>query len=39
MPDAMNPLLRRLLFGLALLVNLAAWIFILRTVLLPLVSD
>ena len=39
MPDAMNPKSRRLLFGLALLVNLAAWIFILRVVLLPLVSD
>ena len=39
MPDSLGPKSRRLVFGLALLVNLAAWIFILRTVLLPLVSD
>ena len=39
MPDAMRPMLRRLLFGLALMVNLVAWLFILRTVILPLVSD
>ncbi|CAN5868745.1 hypothetical protein BH11PSE1_BH11PSE1_33460 [soil metagenome] len=39
MPDAMSPMLRRLMFGLALVVNLAAWLFILRTVILPLVSD
>jgi hypothetical protein len=26
-------------FGLALLVNLAAWVFILRSVIAPLVSD
>ena len=39
MPDAMSPKSRRLVFGLALLANLAAWIFILRTVILSLVSD
>lgn len=39
MPDAMSPMLRRLLFGLALVMNLAAWLFILRTVILPLVND
>lgn len=39
MPDAMANLRRRLLLALALVVNFAAWIFILREVLLPLVSD
>jgi hypothetical protein len=39
MPDSLGPRSRRLVFGLALLVNLAAWIFILRAVILPLVSD
>lgn len=39
MPDVMNRLRRRLLLALALGVNFAAWIFILREVLLPLVSD
>ena len=35
----MSPKSRRLVFGLALLVNLAAWFFILRRVILPMVSD
>lgn len=39
MSDVMNPLRRRLLLAFALVVNFAAWIFILREVLLPLVSD
>ncbi len=39
MPDIVNPLRRRLLLMFALAVNFAAWIFILREVLLPLVSD
>lgn len=39
MPDVMTPLRRRLLLVFALLVNVAAWIFILREVLAPLVSD
>lgn len=39
MPDAMHPKSRRLLFVLALALNLAAWILILRTVILPLVNN
>lgn len=39
MPEVMSPLRRRLLLVIALLVNFAAWIFILREVLAPLVSD
>jgi len=39
MSDAMAPLRRRLLLALALVVNFAAWIFILREVLWPLVAD
>ena len=39
MPDAMHPMSRRLLYVLALALNLAAWILILRTVILPLVSN
>ena len=35
----MNPKSRRLLFVLALALNLAAWIVILRTVILPLVNN
>ncbi len=35
----MAPRSRRLVFGLALLVNLVAWIFILRAVTLVLVGD
>lgn len=39
MPDAMHPKSRRLLCVLALALNLAAWILILRTVILPLVNN
>ncbi len=39
MSDAMSPMLRRLIFGVALLVNLAAWVFILRAVVLPFFKD
>ncbi len=39
MSDAMHPNSRRLLYVLALALNLAAWFLILRTVILPLVDN
>lgn len=39
MPDAVRPNSRRLLYALALALNLAAWFVILRKVILPLVNN
>lgn len=39
MPDARHPKSRRLLYILALALNLAAWFVILRAVILPLVNN